>query len=162
MHGHGIALSLGLAALFGAVIAQPAVAQEFALQVGPPVAGNGLPAKSALLVVRPSGCADAASAEITATAEGIVNGARRRVPLKLSALPTPGVHAIPKDWLNGGVWILNLVGKCAGKTAGAIVSIVGPHAEYRREGVKYLPHRATLSEIDAALNALTARGQRPN
>jgi hypothetical protein len=111
-------------------------------------------------VVRPGGCADPASAEITVTAEGIVNGARRRVPLKLSALPTPGVHAVPKDWSSGGVWILNLVGKCAGKTAGAIVSIVGPNAEYRREGVKYLPHPATLSEIDAALKALTAGGQR--
>ena len=151
-----IALSFVLAALLTVGGARAAVAQDFALQVGPPFAGNAQPAKSSLLVVRPGGCADPATARITATAEGIVNGARRSVPLKLSALPTPGVHAVPKDWPHGGVWIINLVGTCGGKTAGAIVSFVGPNAEYRREAVKYLPHPATPSEIDASLKALTA------
>ena len=155
MSRHGIVLSVGLAV----GIALPAVAQDFALQVGPPVAGNGQASKSSLLVVRPGGCADPASAKITATAEGIVNGARRSVPLKLAALPTPGVHAIPKDWPKGGVWIVNLVGTCAGKTAGAIVSVVGPNAEYRREAVKHLTHSATPSEIDASLKALAAAAQ---
>lgn len=160
MRRHHIVLSYGLAALLTTGAAPPAVAQDFALQVGPPVAGNAQPAKSSLLVVRPGGCADPASAQISATAEGIVNGARRSVPLKLSALPTPGVHAVPKDWANGGVWIVNLVGRCAGKTAGAIVSVVGPNAEYRREAVKHLPQPATASEIDASLRALTAGGQK--
>jgi hypothetical protein len=155
MSRHGIVINVALA--LG--IALPAAAQDFALQVGPPVAGNGQVAKSSLLVVRPSGCADPAGAEITATAEGIVNGARRSVPLKLSALPTPGVHAIPKSWPNGGVWIVNLVGTCAGKTAGAIVSVAGPNAEYRREAVQHLTHSATPSEIDASLKELAAGAQ---
>ncbi|MGH9384206.1 MAG: hypothetical protein ACRD2N_07985 [Vicinamibacterales bacterium] len=155
-----IGLSFGLAALLTAWGAPPAMAQEFALQVGPPVAGNAQPAKASLLVVRPAGCADPARAEITATAEGIVNGARRSVPLKLSALPTPGVHAVPRDWPNLGLWIVNLVGSCAGKTAGAIISIAGPNAPYQREAVKYLPHPATPSEIDASLKALTAAGEK--
>jgi len=155
---HHIVRSFGIAALLTAGVAPAAVAQDFALQVGPPVAGNAQPAKASLLVVRPGGCADPASAQITATAEGIVDGARRSVPLKLSALPTPGVHAVPKDWASGGVWIVSLVGTCAGKTAGAIVSVVGPNAEYRREAVKHLPHPATPTEIDASLRALTAGG----
>lgn len=160
MRGHQIVLSVGVVSLLTAAGGASAVAQDFALQVGPPIAGNAQPAKNSLFVVRPGGCADPASAQITATAEGIVNGARRSVPLKLSVLPTPGVHAVPKYWPNGGVWIVNLVGMCAGKTAGAIVTVVGPNAEYRREAVKHLPHPATPSEIDASLKALTAGGQR--
>jgi hypothetical protein len=142
-------------------------AQEFTLQVGQPIAGNGLPAKSSLLVVRPGGCANPASAHISATAEGIVNGARRSVPLTLSPLPTPGVHAVPKDWATGGVWIVNLVGTCAGKTAGAIVPVATvpvvkgtPDITFRRETVKLLAHQATPTEIDASLKALTTGGQK--
>jgi hypothetical protein len=135
-------------------------AQDFALQVGPPVAGKAQPAKASLLVVRPGGCADPGNAQITATAEGLVDGVRRSVPLKLSTLPTPGVHAVPKDWPPGGFWVVNLVGTCAGKTAGAIVSVApGPNPSYRRDGVKLLPHRPTSAEIDASLKALTTGGQ---
>ncbi|OGA47084.1 MAG: hypothetical protein A3G25_08120 [Betaproteobacteria bacterium RIFCSPLOWO2_12_FULL_63_13] len=153
-------LSFGLAALLTALGALPAVAQDFALQVGPAVAGNAQPAKTAMLVVRPAGCDEPARAQITATAEGIVNGARRSVPLKLSALPTSGVHAIHREWPNFGVWIVNLVGQCADKTAGAIVSMGGPHAAYHREAVKYFPHPATPSEIDASLKALAAGSEK--
>jgi hypothetical protein len=159
MH-YQIGFSFGLAALLTAWGATPAMAQDFTLQVGPPVAGNAQPAKSSLLVVRPAGCADPARAQITATAEGIVNGARQSVPLKLSALPTPGVHAVHQNWPSVGVWVVNLVGGCAGKTAGAIVSMAGPNPAYHRDAVKHLPHPATPSEIDASLRALTGGGEK--
>lgn len=135
-------------------------AQTFTLQVGPPIAGNAPVAKNSLLVVRPAGCADPASAQITATAEGIVNGSRRTVPLTIAALPTKGVHAVTKEWPTpGGVWIVNVVGTCAGKTAGAIVAM-GPKNTYQRESVKLVAHRPTSEEIDASLKALTAGGQK--
>ena len=153
MRGRSIALSLGFSMVLMMAGVPAALAQEFALQVGPPIAGSAQPAKSSLLVVRPGGCAEPAHAQITATAEGLVSGARRSVPLTLSPLPTPGVYAVPKDLPAGGVWIVNLVGTCAGKTAGAIVSI-GSTPVYRRETVKLLAHRATPQEIDASLKAL--------
>jgi len=151
---HRIVLGVGRAVVMATWIASSAMAQDFSLQVGPPVAGQGQPAKSSLLVVRPGGCADPATAQITATAEGIVDGARRSVPLRLSALQAPGVHAVPKDVAGRGVWVINLVGTCAGKAVGAIVSLVGSNPEYRREAVKYFPHPATPSEIDASLKVL--------
>jgi hypothetical protein len=153
-------LSFRLAALLTALGVWPAVAQDFALQVGPPVAGNAQPAKTSVLVVRPAGCAEPARAQISATAEGIVNSVRRSVPLTLSALPTPGVHAIQREWPSLGVWIVNLVGQCADKTAGAIVSMAGPNATYHREAVKYFPHPATASEIDASLKALASGSEK--
>ena len=154
-----IGLQMGLTISMTLATGLTALAQDFALQVGPPIAGNTQPAKSSLLVVRPGGCSDPAAAKITATAEGIVDGARRSVPLTLMPMSTPGVHAVPKDWAKRGVWIVNLVGSCAGKTAGAIVSI-GPAATYRRDSVKLLAHPASAAEIDASLKALTTGGQR--
>lgn len=130
-----------------------AAAEDFALQIGLPIAGNTRAAKSALLVVRPGGCADPGSARITATADGIVDGARRRVPVTLTALPTPGVYAVPKDWAAGGVWALTLTGTCAGKTAGAIVP-VEHNGTFRREAVTQLAHRPTADDIDTALKVL--------
>jgi hypothetical protein len=155
MRRHRIGLLVALTALLAA---PQGFAQDFALQVGPPVAGRAQSAKSSLLVVRPGGCSDPASARITASAEGLVDGVRRSVPLKLTTLATPGVHAVPKDWPNGGFWVVNLVGTCAGKTAGAIVS-VGSSSTYHRDSVKLLAHRPTSAEIEASLKALTTGGQ---
>jgi hypothetical protein len=152
-------VGMGLATLLTLAPAAVLVAQDFVLQVGPAIAGNAAPAKKSLFVVRPGGCADPASVKITATAEGLVNGARRSVPVKLATLPTPGVHAVPRDWPTGGVWIVNLVGTCGGRTAGALVP-VAENATYKRESITLLAHKATPDEIDASLKALTAGGQK--
>jgi hypothetical protein len=150
---------VGLTALLTQSFAPTVAAQDFVLQVGAAIAGGAPPAKKSLFVVRPGGCADPAAAKITATAEGLVNGARRTVPLTLTALPTPGVHAVPKDWPSGGVWIVNLVGTCGGRTAGALVP-VPENASYKRESIKLLTHKATPEEIDASLKVFTTGGQK--
>ena len=163
MRRRPIVPSFGLAAIVVAVVSGPASAQDFALQVGPPVAaaaGTFVKKDSVLFVVRPGGCGDPAAARITATAEGVVNGSRQSVTLKLAPLSPPGVHAVSRDMPSGWVWVINLVGTCSGRTAGAIVAMAGPKQEYRREGVKLLSHAATRDEIEASLKTLTTGGQR--
>jgi hypothetical protein len=159
MRRHSIFLRAGLTTFLTLAYAPATFAEDFALQVGPPTAGNAQPAKTSMFVVRPGGCADPAAAKITGTGEGIVDGVRRSVPLTLVALPTPGVYAVPRDWSSAGVWIISLVGTCAGKTAGAIVSI-GPRDSYRRDSVRLLAHRATPAEIDESLKAVARGGAR--
>lgn len=132
--------------------------QGFTLQVGPPVAGNAPLAKNSLFVVRPGDCPDPTAAHITARAEGLVSGARQTVPLTITPLATPGVHAVKKEWPDGGAWIVNVVVACGGRTSGALVTL-GPKNSYRREGVKMVPHEPTQQEIDASLKALGG-GQR--
>ena len=129
-------------------------AQSFTLQVGPPVAGNAPIAKNSVFVVRPGDCPDPAAAQIKARAEGVVNGARRSVPLSITALNAAGVHAVKKEWPNEGAWIVNVVVACGGKTSGALVTL-GPKNSYQRDGVKMIPHEPTQQEIDASLKALT-------
>jgi hypothetical protein len=159
MRRYSILSRAGFATLLTLACATAAFAEDFRLQVGPPTAGNAQQSKSSMFVVRPGGCADPAAAKLTGTREGIVDGVRRSVPLTLVALPTPGVYAVPRDWDSAGAWVVSLVGTCAGKTAGAIVSI-GPRDTYRRESVRLLAHRATPAEIDESLKAAAAGGAR--
>ena len=155
--------------VFCAICAEPASAQQFGLQVGPPAAAipqagtASTPkklAKDSVFVVRSIGCVDPAGARLVSTAEGLVNGVRRSVPLQLMPMPSPGVHAVPRAWPEGGTWIVTLAGTCDGKTAGAIVSM-GMRTVYDRTAVTRLAHRPTGAEIDGALNALVAAPQAP-
>lgn len=49
--------------------------------------------------------------DISGTAEGLVNGARRSVPMQIVLdTTTQGQYLIPKTWPDGGVWVLNIGG----------------------------------------------------
>jgi hypothetical protein len=135
-----------------AAMAFSAPAADFALAIANSVAGNSFEAKRAVLVVRPEGCADPAKARIEGTAEGLVNGARRSVPLKLAALKTPGVFAVFKEWPPEGVWVVKLTGSCQGSTAGVVVPI-GPKG-FIRESSKFFSRPASEAEVEASLKAL--------
>ena len=140
-------------------------AQDFTLQVGSPVAVVPQPgvvfekkvSKDTVFVVRPLGCPDPASARIVATAEGLVDGGRRSVRLRVESLQAPGVHAVSKTWPDGGVWVLSVTGTCAGRAAGAIVTL-GPRDAYRRDGVELVAHHPTPVEIEAALHRSAQAG----
>jgi hypothetical protein len=163
MRRRWMAIGVSVAVLLGVMSATPAAAQEFSLQVGPPIAaipqpgtGPAKTSKAVLLVVRPVGCADPAAARMTGTAEGMVDGVRRRVALTLEPLASPGVHAISRGWADGGTWIVTLAGTCGGQTAGALVSL-GPQDLYRREAVQPVAGSPTPAQVDAALRAAAQR-----
>ena len=143
---------LGLAALVGLAGAHWALAGGFFLTIGNPVAANVPKVKSAVLVVRPDGCHEPAKAQITGTAEGVVNGARRSVALKLTPLPTPGVYAVFREWPAEGVWVVSLTGKYLGATTSAIVPI-GPKG-FLRESSKFQQRSASEDDIQASLKVL--------
>ena len=141
--------------------AQAAAGTSFRLEIGPAVADTSAgKVKNAVLLVRPLLCGDPASVRITATAEGIVNGARQSVPLKLVALPTPGVHAVQRQWPDGQ-WVIHLSGTCPQPKAGAstIVPLTGTGTDTRfsRPKTQVLREPATKAQVEAAL-AEVARG----
>ncbi len=110
-------------------------------------------AKDALMAVRTEGCADPAKAQITATAEGVVNGARQTMALKLMPVAVPGVFVISREWQDPGAWVVSLSGVCADAKAGALVPI-GP-AGFLRESSKFFPRFATKAELDATLKSIS-------
>src|ERR1044071_5439515 len=80
--------------IFGSFAA--ALAGGFQLAVEAPASGDER-AKDAALLVRPYGCHTPADANVTATAEGIVNGRRQSIPLELTP-DEKGVYAITQQW----------------------------------------------------------------
>jgi hypothetical protein len=146
-----------------AAIPMVASAEGFSLTIGPPVAAvspNPLmkTSKGAAFAVRLEECDALDKAQISGTAEGLVNGARTSAAVTLLAAGTPGVYVVSQTWSNRpnqGVWVVNLNAKCGSATAGAIVPM-GPAGGFQREGIKLLPRVATKAEIETALKALPA------
>ena len=88
-------LRLGIASF---AIAALALADGFTFSLGSPVAAEDFRAKAATFVFRTEGCADPAKSQISGTAEGIVNGTRRSVALKVAAMSKPGIYAVYQTW----------------------------------------------------------------
>ena len=130
-----------------------ALANGFTFTIASPVASQDYQAKAAAFVFRTEGCAEPAKSQIGGTAEGLVNGGRRSVPLKVMALSRPGVYAVYQNWPGEGDWVVILKGSCAGASAGAIVPI-GPRG-FLRESSKLFARPATEPEIETALQTLS-------
>src|SRR5580700_7331449 len=148
-------LRLGIAIC---VLATFALGQEFKFTIGSPVASQDFQMKSAAFVFRTEGCADPAKAQIGATAEGLVKGARRSVVLKVTSGARPGVYAVFQNWPAEGDWVVNLKGTCANASAGAVVPI-GPKG-FVRESSKFFPRPATDAEVEASLKTLAQGGNK--
>jgi hypothetical protein len=129
----------------------------FSFEIGSPVASQDFHTKTSAFVFRTQGCADPVKSRIEGSAEGLVNGMRRSVALKITALNRPGVYAVEQNWPMEGSWVVNLKGTCANANAGAVVPI-GPHG-FLRESSKFFQRAASPAEIDASLKALTGGNQ---
>ncbi len=127
-------------------------AADFALTVGSPVAaGTATKVKSSLFAVRLEQCEDPAKAQITAMAEGVVNGTRKSEAVKLITTPSPGVFVVPQPW-DEGTWVISVQATCAEKKAGAIVPI-GPTG-FLRDSSRMFSRFPKESEVEASLKTL--------
>ena len=140
------------------VVAAAALSEGFTFTIGNPVASQDFRAKGSAFVFRTENCADTAKVEVSATAEGFLNGERKSLPLQVMAMPRPGIYAVFQGWPAGGDWVVNLKGTCADAKAGALVPI-GPKG-FIRESSKVYPRPATDKEIEASLRALKQRGKK--
>jgi hypothetical protein len=148
-------------ALILIALTAPVFAGDFKLSIGSPVAagvpGNGTAqaskVKDGVFAVRSEGCADVAKAQITATAEGLVNGMRQSLSLRLLPGATQGVYVVSQEWPMQGAWVVNLTGTCDRAKAGALVP-VGPRG-FLRESATFFPRSTTEAEIVASLKTLT-------
>jgi len=142
--------------LMSMIAAVSAMAGDFAIGIGNPIAAN-LPAmKGAILAVRLESC-DATKFEIAGTAEGIFNGERRSVPLKFTAASVPKAYVVGPNLPEQGKWVLNLNATCGDAKAGAIVPL-GPRG-FIRESSKFFSRPPANAEVEAALKALAGDGK---
>src|SRR5215216_3793782 len=157
-----ISIVLATLVVFGSVATT--FAGGFQLSVEVPEAQTAHKLKDAVLFVRTFGCHQPADANVSAAAEGIVNGQRRSMPLEM-AYDSTGVYGIKQQWPSEGSWILAITGEYNGMTSTLIVDLgangkvhsdtrldpgngKGPHARMIRR-------KPTTAEIDSALKAVT-------
>lgn len=104
--------SLGRTAA-GAVLCLAAAAT--ALAGGPPWISIEAPvdplnhsAPGAAMLVRVYSCGTPTDSPVEGVAEGLVNGERRSIAIKLKPTGEPGVYAVDQQWPSEGTWLLAL------------------------------------------------------
>ena len=159
-------LAVAVAAITIAAVAAQA-GTFFRLEIGPPAAAGiekskelkSTDGKKLILVVRPRLCDSASSVTIAGTAEGLVNGERRSIPLELLPINrAEGIYGVLKQWKNGGSWVVQLNGTCPNPKASASTLVPMTDATFLRDKIEVLAEPATKKQVDAALAAL-ARSQ---
>lgn len=115
--------------------------------------------RDALCLVRVYHHGDPAYTPLVATAEGLVNGTRRSVPLSLTETGSPGVYAVKYRPDAGGTWMLVVrVGEDKDfEGATVLVALDGDGAvaraqvPTRQDGQHRIPTRVTRADIDRLL-----------
>lgn len=152
-----------LASLGGALmlaISSSALAGGFQLSVETPSSSSDAQTKDVVLIARTYGCHQPADATLSATAEGLVNGARKSVALELRSIGS-GVYAIKQQWPAEGTWVLALTGAYNGMTSSVLIEL-GPNGKVLpgtrlEEGAAKGPHARSArrqwiaADIDTAL-----------
>lgn len=155
-----------LAVALALSVATPALA-------GPPWISIELPAnpydrasRGAFLLVHTFHHSDAIGVKLSGTAEGILSGQRRSVPLRFEPTSRTGVYAVRNLWGSAGVWTLVIgmkQGDHAMDHAQALVEI-GANGEVssvkvptRQEREHILPSPVAMKDIEQGLRARAGR-----
>ena len=133
------------------ILAAPLFAGALVLEIGNPAANPEAQAKHAVVVARLTACKSPEKTTVTATAEGIANGARRSIPLKVIALSTAGTYAVAREWPEG-TWAVKMVATNPDyKDYAPSVLVPVERNELKLEGIKRYSHPPAESEIAAVL-----------
>lgn len=128
------------------------VAGGFALQLGKPSANPEAQAKNAVLVVRGYACAAPEKTTVSAMAEGVVNGKRESIPLKLIPLSGESTYALTRQWPSGGKWVITVVeaNPRFNSRPSAIVKMDGDTVDWA--GITRFTEPPSAQQVEAALN----------
>jgi len=157
--------TLSLAALLSAAVVSPALAKPPWISIEYPINPFDTGLRGAFLVVHTFIHRTPYAVRLTGTAEGIVNGERRTVPLEFTETSQTGVYTLMQGWPREGVWTLVIhAGEAPGMVATAVVE-VGTDGEIasvrvptRQERGSTLPADVSMTEVDRALRARAAKG----
>jgi hypothetical protein len=135
------------------ILAAPLLAGALRLEVGNPATNQEALAQHAVLVAWTTACHSPEKTSVTATAEGVVNGIRKSIPLKVLPLSTPRTFAVTRDWPNEGTWAIKIVAtnpEYKDYATSAVVPIQNNVAQ--TTAVRRFYHAPTESELSISLN----------
>jgi hypothetical protein len=99
--------------------------------------------------VKAAGCHDPATAKLTATAIGEINGQRRTIPLEVKNLTESGSFALVGTWPKDGKWVIELVATNGEQYTNTLVT-AGPNGLDRLHA-KADMHKFAPADVDAML-----------
>jgi hypothetical protein len=123
------------------------------LQVADPAANQEAVRSHAVVVVQVAACRSPEKTSVVATAEGLVNGIRRTVPLKVIALSSPGTFVVAREWAQGGNWAVKVVATnpdYKNYATSVVVPVRGGLAQLNAASHYY--HAPSDAEVSLALN----------
>jgi hypothetical protein len=125
----------------------------------------------AVLLLHAYSCGQPFAATVTGTAEGLVAGDRRTIPLTLEPTGETGVYAVKKQWPSEGTWVLAFTMDERGKVSTVVT--LGPNggvemtegrlpaeATVRAASIQVVPRIVTSTDVDKVLRA-AASGEPP-
>jgi hypothetical protein len=98
-----------IAVLATGFVAAPVFAGALTLQADDPTTNPEAVAKHAVVAAHTTACVSPEKTVVTATAEGIVDGKRITLPLKVIRLSQPGAFAVAREWPAGGAWVVKMI-----------------------------------------------------
>lgn len=135
------------------ILAAPLFAGALRLEVGNPATNQEALAQHAVVVAWITACHSPKKTTVMATAEGVVNGMRKSIPLKVISLSAPGSFAVTREWSNGGIWAIKMVAtnpEYKDYATSAVVPIQNNAAQL--EAAKRYYHAPTETELSMSLN----------
>ena len=123
------------------------------LEVGNSATNQAALAQHLVLVAWTTACHSPEKTSVTATAEGIVNGVRKSIPLRVVSLSAPGTFAVIREWPDKGTWAIKMVAtnpEYKNYATSAIVPIRNHAAQ--TQTVRRFYHAPTENELSLSLN----------
>ena len=136
---------LALAAVLVFASLSAAVAGGFWITIHSAASPLGAKTLEAAVLVEVGGCANPADATLRGTAEGLVDGKRRSLPLEFIPTSKRGVYAVKKQWPVEGAWVLAISGTLFGHSSSQLVEL-GPKGQYRARAVEAKQLAARVEE----------------
>ncbi len=92
-----------------AFVAAPLFAGALTLKIDDVKANPEAMAKNAIVVAHITACHSPEKTKVTATADGIINGKRQTIPLKVVSLSEPGSFFLERQWPAEGSWTVTMI-----------------------------------------------------
>ncbi len=163
-----LAAPLALVAMGSAPSTEPAVVGAPWMSLEIPANPMDQTANGAALLVHAYMHERPARFHASGTAEGLVDGQRRSIPLEFTETSRAGVYALKQQWPSQGQWILNLSINAGQSTPSLLVELAAgggvEDVEYYGMRTKVLAFRSVrlaegkvaAAQIDAALKRLAS------
>ena len=149
---HNIRFRFSLVPALALGSALVATAGGFWISIQNPSTVKDAAAKNAVVLIRADGCHNPADATVTGSAEGLVNGVRRSIPLKLEPVSQPGTYAVQPQWPADGLWVLKFNGHYLGRDVGALVRLAPQ--KFEKQSAELFQRKITAEDVDASLKSL--------